>query len=401
MLLFTLVSVYLSSFGVFVLSFPFSVPPSFEMTRMAFSGGLDTTGIVCSSGGSRSTSRPSVSSPRCSLYLGSSLVSCRSTSLVFINVTQRLSTEDFRRISSSLPPQVLLSPLVSGDRTSAVCGAPRLTRRSDLEAFWLIWTSSPRFTTTTSIPTRSRFERLYYGYGEVRRADDSSAPSSIDGVVSLVDSGENNLPSSDTPCFITGDCPFNSGKNPKLSSLPIKQAFSSKPRMLIFWAWPCKICESVIHLAGPPNLKPVFDDLLSVAKMQRISGGFTGAFILSLMPYFSFTKNSLPVGSPGWSLSSSYLLPLLSMKGEEFPNSLLSFGFSFLVYESWSSKSLYVTISMLSDFVVKVTPTHSSFVSNSLSSLFEELSSLVYIVVVYVSNQRGWLIPSTRCNQAV
>ncbi|KAL0812393.1 hypothetical protein Bca101_068836 [Brassica carinata] len=339
------------SFGVFVLSFPCSAPPSFEMTRMAFSGGLDTTGIVCFSGGSRSTSRPSVSSPRCSLYLGSSLVSCRSASLVSINVTQRLSTEDFRRISSSLPPQVLLPPLVSGDRTSAVCGAPRLTRRSDLEAFWLIWTISPRFTTTTFIPTRSRFKRLYYGYGEVRRADDSSAPSSIDGGVSLVDFGEINLPSADTPCFITGDCPFKSDKNPKLSSLPIKQAFSLKPRMLIFWAWPCKICESVIHLAGPPNLKLVFDDLLSVAKMQRISGGFTGAFILSLMPYFPFTKNSLPVGSPGWSLSSPYLL---SMKGEEFPNSLLSSGFSFLVYESWSSKSLYVTISMLSDFVVKI-----------------------------------------------
>ncbi|CAN7004180.1 unnamed protein product, partial [Brassica oleracea var. botrytis] len=91
------------------------------MTRMAFSGGLDTTRIVCFSGGSRPTSRPSVSSPRCSLYLGSSLVSCRSASLVSINVTQRLSTEDFRRISSSLPPQVLLPPLVSGDRTSAVC----------------------------------------------------------------------------------------------------------------------------------------------------------------------------------------------------------------------------------------------------------------------------------------
>lgn len=305
-----------------MLSFPCSAPPSFEMTRMAFSGGLDTTGIICFSGGSRSTSRPSVSSPRCSLYLGSSLVSCRSASLVSINVTQRLSTEDFRWISSSLPPQVLLPPLASGDRTSAVCGAPRLTSRSDLEAFWLIWTTTTSIpTTTTSIPTRSRFERLYYGYGEVRRADDSSAPSSIDGVVSLVDSGENSLPSADMPCFITGDCPFNSGKNPKLSSLPIKQAFSSKPRMLILWAWPCKIRESVIHLAGPPNLKPVFHDLLSVAKMQRISGGFTGVFILSLMPYFPFTKNSLPVGSPGWSLSSPYLL---SMKGEEFPNSLLS-----------------------------------------------------------------------------
>lgn len=233
---------------------------------MVFFGGLDTTGSVSFSGGSRSTPRLSVSSPRCSLYLGSS---CRSASFVSINVTQRISTEDFRQISSPLPPQVLLPPLATGDRTSAVCGAPRLTRRSDLEAFWLIWTSSPRFTTTTSIPTRSRFERLYCGYGEVRRAEDISTPSPIDGFVSLDDSGENTLPTSASPCFVTGDCPFNSGKNPKLSSLRIKQPFSSKPRMLILWAWPCKICESVIHLAGPANLKLVFDDLFSVAKMQK------------------------------------------------------------------------------------------------------------------------------------
>ncbi|CAN6858806.1 unnamed protein product [Brassica oleracea] len=132
--------------------------------------------------------------------------------------------------------------------------------------------------------------------------------------------------------------------------------------------------------------------------MQRISGGFTGVFILSLMTYFSFMKNSLPVDSPGWSLSSPYLL---SMKGEKFLNSLLSSGFSFLVYESWSSTSLYVIISTPSDFAVKATPTHSNFVSKPLSSSFEELSCLVYIVVVYVFNQRRWLIPSNRCNQAV
>ncbi|WZZ90848.1 hypothetical protein YC2023_119427 [Brassica napus] len=58
------------------------------------------------------------------------------------------------------------------------------------------------------------------------------------------------------------------------------------------------------------------------------------------------------------------------MKGEEFPNSLLSSGFSFLVYESWSSKSLYVTISMLSDFVVKATPTHSKILVIKAFSYF-------------------------------
>ncbi|CAH8358881.1 unnamed protein product [Eruca vesicaria subsp. sativa] len=238
LLLFTLVSVYFSYFRVFVLYFLCLVPSPPEMTRVVFSGGLDTTGIICFSGDSRSTSRPSVSSPRCRLYTGSLLVSYRSVSLVSINVTQRLSTEDFRRISSSLPPQVLLPHLATDVRTSTVRGAPHLTRRSDLEASWFLWTSSPRFTTTTSIPTRSCFEILYCRYGEVRRADDLSAPSPIDGVVSLVDSGENTLALSEAPRFITGHCPFNSGKNSKLSSLPIKPSFSSNPRMLILWAWP-------------------------------------------------------------------------------------------------------------------------------------------------------------------
>ena len=140
----------------------------------------------------------------------------------------------------------------------------------------------------------------------------------------------------------------------------------------------------------------VFDDLIYVVTMQRISGGFTGAFSLYLMSYLSFKKNSLPVGSPGWSLSPY----LFSMKGDDYLNSMSSFGFSFLIHEGWFSTSLYVTISMLCDSVVKATSTHSSSVSNPLSSSGEELSRLFYIVVVYAFNQRGCIIPSNRCNQA-
>ncbi|KAL0675729.1 hypothetical protein Bca4012_003710 [Brassica carinata] len=113
------------------------------------------------------------------------------------------------------------------------------------------------------------------------------------------------------------------------------------------------------------------------------------------MPYLSFKKNSLPVGSLGWSLSPY----LFSMKGDDYLNSMSSFGFSFLIHEGWFSTSLYVTISMLFDSVAKATSTHSSSVSNPLSSSIEELSRLFYIVAVYVFNQRGCIIPSNRCNQ--
>lgn len=383
-----------------MLSFLFLASTSHETSLVGFSDDLDTTGTVCFSGGSRFTSRQSVSSPCRSLYLGSSFVSYRSASLVSINVTQRLPHEDLRRSSPSFPLQVLLPPLTSGDRTSIVCGAPRLTRRSDLETSWLTWTSSSRFTTTNPIPASSRFGSFYCGSGEIRRADVIAAPSPIGGAVSLVDSGEIIVQLSDAPCLVTSACPSNSGMNRKLSNFPITWPFISKPRRLILWVWPIKNCEVTDYIARPPNLKlmsMVFDDLIYVVTMQRTSGGFTGAFSLCIMPYLSFKKYSLPMDSPGWSLSPF----LFSMKGDDYLNSVPSFDFSFLIHEGWFSTSLYVTISMLSDFVVKATSTHSSPVSNPLSSSIEELSCLFYIVVVYAFNQRGWIIPSNHCNQEV
>ncbi|KAF8098351.1 hypothetical protein N665_0268s0020, partial [Sinapis alba] len=65
------------------------------------------------------------------------------------------------------------------------------------------------------------------------------------------------------------------------------------------------------------------------------------------------------------------------------------------------TSQLKVTIFLLSDHVVKATPTHSSTVLNSLSSSFEDLSFPYDVVVVYVFIQRGWLIPSIICSQVV
>ena len=73
-----------------------------------------------------------------------------------------------------------------------------------------------------------------------------------------------------------------------------------------------------------------------------------------------------------------------------------------LVDEVWTSTSHYVTILQLSDFVVKAHSTHSSFVSNSLSSSIEDLSFLDYLCVVcYAYDQRGCIISSCYCSEKV
>ncbi|KAG2239035.1 hypothetical protein Bca52824_089895 [Brassica carinata] len=68
--------------------------------------------------------------------------------------------------------------------------------------------------------------------------------------------------------------------------------------------------------------------------------------------------------------------------------------------EDTSETTLVVLIDGLYDFIVKAFSTHSSIVSNSLSSSIEDLSYLAYLhVVVYVYYQRGWIIPSCYCSE--
>ncbi|WZZ73442.1 hypothetical protein YC2023_084812 [Brassica napus] len=69
-----------------------------------------------------------------------------------------------------------------------------------------------------------------------------------------------------------------------------------------------------------------------------------------------------------------------------------------LVGENCHSTSL-VTISQLSDFVVKALSTHSSLALNSLSTSYEDLSCIVlFAIVVHELFSRGCLIPSWICS---
>ncbi|CAN6891720.1 unnamed protein product, partial [Brassica oleracea] len=159
---------------------------------------------------------------------------------------------------------------------------------------------------------------------------------------------------------------------------------------------------------------------------------------LHTTPYFSCAKsllsNHLPVGSLGspstplasvlvkkrtvlsnTSLLKSVSLPNIKWKSPSIsitnllscgavrsgPEDAADFVSTILRGADWVLTSpFHVTISQLSNCVVKALSTHLSLVLNSLSSSHEELSILsAFGIVVYLFNQRGWYIPSCYCNQ--
>ncbi|CAN6865708.1 unnamed protein product, partial [Brassica oleracea] len=205
------------------------------------------------------------------------------------------------------------------------------------------------------------------------------------------------------------------------------------PRVITNWAWTANLsyCYSpqtsytkprntVLLLKVPTVLILLKTVVLVLTCLIRISGGFIGALLLRIMAYF-LVKKSLSVDSPRqfpFHSSSSfeeitftpYLLP---MEEDVFSASLPSFGFSFitglfscvavctgpedatkitmccLAGEGCPSTLHYVTKSQLSDSVGYAPSTHPSFVLNLLSSCFEDLSFLIwYVIVSYVFYQR-------------
>ncbi|KAJ0244744.1 hypothetical protein HA466_0183010 [Hirschfeldia incana] len=170
------------------------------------------------------------------------------------------------------------------------------------------------------------------------------------------------------------------------------------------------------NLGGNPLRRPALSHLF-VNLVSDVGGNPLRYPVLSHQKLVrSCCRRTTPLSSSG--LESTSLPCLPSMNGENFSDSFSSFSFSlltgllpceavrtgpegaiettsvFLVGEDCLSTSL-VTMSQLSDFVVKADPTHSSIVSNSLSSSVEDLSCLAYLYVAfYAYGQRGCRILS-------
>ncbi|CAN6811719.1 unnamed protein product [Brassica oleracea] len=197
------------------------------------------------------------------------------------------------------------------------------------------------------------------------------------------------------------------------------------PHLPFFWAWPTKLMVKVSFFTSQLKNRVVVRDTIiacmvlnCMTRFVKSFGGFTDVCDLYALPYIYFMKKLL-VGSPSHVPCSISFPYFLSMKGEDFSAStsgkcssfyavLLSYvavctgpedasetTSVYLVGENWVSTSL-VTNFQLSDFVVKLLSTHSSFALNSLSSSHEDLSILAsFAYDVYAYNQRGCLIPSS------
>ncbi|KAL0873266.1 hypothetical protein Bca101_022971 [Brassica carinata] len=252
------------------------------------------------------------------IRLGSPLFSFKSVRRDFQTNVSRVQDEALHRESLSPPPPSLLAPVF---------------RRC------LLWGSTirPPFTARSS-----SLDQILTSGALCLSTDDLHSSLAV-------------LP--DIPSFRSSDCSWYQGS---------------------VLAWSNLFADYIITPSSPPKLLYLkmmidFGDMCYLAKMLRISGGFTGVFNLSIMSYFSFLKKFiLPVGSSGISLSLPYLL---SMKGDAFSEQYSSFNFSlhtglpscvavrtgpkeatkitsvFLVGVDSISTSL-VTISQLSDFVL-------------------------------------------------
>ncbi|KAL0844424.1 hypothetical protein Bca101_017670 [Brassica carinata] len=424
----------------FTVSFNCSAPAwtSYQLEfSFVVSGGLQaSTGTVVFSGGSwirRSCATAmhqsflfhpatfftlaSPCSPHRGIRLGSPVFSFKSVRRDFQTNVSRVQDEALHRQSLSPPPPSLLAP---GVPMMFACGAPRLGRRSLPEARVWVRTCSSHIASIISIHISLCSEVL--GVREIHCVAVDPLRLAMYRCVYCYP-GETRFSPPGAPCLSTDDLHSSSGGSTRHSVFPFKRLFVSEGSVL--WAWSNLFADYIITQSSPPNLLYLkmmidFGDLCYLTKMLRISGGFTGIFNLSIMSYFSFLKKFiLPLGSSGISLSLPYLL---SMKGDAFSEQYSSFNFSlhtglpscvvvrtgpeeatkitlvFFVGVDWISTSL-VTISQLSDFVVRAPSTHSNVVLDSLSSSSEDLSFLISIAfVVYLAYQRGCEIPSFPCS---
>ncbi|CAN7070299.1 unnamed protein product [Brassica oleracea var. botrytis] len=177
-------------------------------------------------------------------------------------------------------------------------------------------------------------------------------------------------------------------------------AFASELRSIPKWAWPNSFAEAYIQIIKILKARLSVQDVrylaagLNSLDNLKISHGFIGVYNMRLLQYHFFRNNLSSSSSNEESISPPYLP---SMNGDVLLGSIPSFCFNLLtglspcvavctgpegaieitsvllVGGGCSSTSL-VTISQLSDFVVKALQTHSSIVLSPLSFSYEDLS---------------------------
>ncbi|KAH0867631.1 LOW QUALITY PROTEIN: hypothetical protein HID58_074653, partial [Brassica napus] len=169
-------------------------------------------------------------------------------------------------------------------------------------------------------------------------------------------------------------------------------------------ALPLRLAEELVYSGGPTSPR---------SEMHRLPFGggrsISGVCLLSLLSYplkrlsrvgprvsfsWAWTTKSTIFASP--QTSHPNLKPTRSVRSQKMqPPRLLC-----VVSKGWPSTSHYVTKFQLPDFVGNALSTHPSFVLNSQLYSFEDLSFLIwFVIVVYAFDLRGWIIPSYVCTE--
>ncbi|KAF2539718.1 hypothetical protein F2Q68_00019432 [Brassica cretica] len=215
--------------------------------------------------------------------------------------------------------------------------------------------------------------------------------------------------------FFTGDCRTSLGASASSVQIPARTPYSQRSPLFLspgtdelfhppfeepltpsdtrYGSSPwldLKSFRSFLSLSFPTMMMPAFSLLRNLVGRRQSSLGdssFKGGGKFSLGEDFS--ASTLGKCSSFYTVLLSYVAVCTGPEDASETTSV------YLVGENWVSTSL-VTNFQLSDFVVKLLSTHSSFALNSLSSSHEDLSILAsFAYVVYAYNQRGCLIPSS------
>ncbi|KAH0862077.1 LOW QUALITY PROTEIN: hypothetical protein HID58_079288, partial [Brassica napus] len=251
----------------------------------------------------------------------------------------RISRSMSRRHGLPLAPPSLPYQVGRDTLSPCVSGTPPCCRVSVSIAHFLLKTSSSWTSLTRSSSTNTCFNGpLLWDSEETRR---TVLPLCL--AEEPVYSGGPTSPRSEMHRL-----PFGGGRSISgvcllsLSSYPLKRVSRVGPRVSFSWAWTTKSTISASPQTSHPNLKP--------------------------------TRSV-------WDQKMQPRLPCV-------------------VSQDWPSTSHYVTKFQLSDFVGNALSTHSSFVLDSQSSSFEDLSFLIwFVIVVYAFDLRGWIIPSYVCTE--
>uniref|UniRef100_A0A0D3DBD6 Transcription factor MYB98 n=1 Tax=Brassica oleracea var. oleracea TaxID=109376 RepID=A0A0D3DBD6_BRAOL len=349
---------------------------------------------------------------------------------VSLNHPQTFRSTPLRQCPQPFPPSLPHLVPGRGNPYPCVCGVPLFSKDSVPISCYLIRTSHFRTSPTRSSLTNAEVD------GPLRDSEEiHCAALSLCLFVRPIFSGVPSSPLAEAHHpWLDGRVSIAAGVSIPdvcIHSFPsLNQSSWVGPRVITNWAWIANLpyCYSpqtsytkprntVLLLKVPTVLILLKTVVLVLTCLIRISGGFTGALLLRIMAYY-LVKKSLSVDSPRqfpFQSSSSfeertfppYLLP---MDEDDFSASLPSFGFSFitgllscvavctgpedateitmccLAGEGCPSTSHYVTKSQLSDSVGYAPSTHPSFVLNSLSSCFEDLSFLIWSHLTSIIN---------------